>query len=224
MESTHVLMLHGALGSAREFFSLLEVEGHLTIMDFIGHGYMEKKPFSIESLTEQVIRMIETDIRGDLAVVGYSMGGYVALNVARTKPDAFTKIITLGTKFNWSKEVAEKEVGFLDADLLRKKQPEYASYLEDIHDDTWPDLIENTRNMMLGLGSNPILTEAELASIRVPVTICRGSKDQMVTEQESKWAAEHLPNGEYRELENVPHALNKVDDDVIYSLYREAAE
>ena len=55
--------------------------------------------------------------RSDITVSpGHSMGGYVALKLALKRPELVDRIITLGTKFNWTPEVAAKEVKMLNPD------------------------------------------------------------------------------------------------------------
>lgn len=224
MQDNHVLMLHGALGSAREYIGLLtSTAGGLSIMDFHGHGLLPKEPFTIQTLSEQVIEVIEREAIENLAVVGYSMGGYVALNVARTHPKAFRKIVTLGTKFNWSMDSVQKQTALLNPKKLKEEQPKFVEYLTDLHDETWPELVNYTVEMMEGLGRQPLLTQTELAEIKTPTFIHRGSKDYMVTTDESFWAAKHLPNGSFTELEGVRHQLSRVPEKTIIELYELAA-
>ena len=65
--------------------------------------------------------------------------------------------------------------------------------------------------MMKGLGDYPLLNPQKLKAIQNEVLILRGSKDQMVNDEESTWASFYLNNGSFNVLENQPHPIEKVD-------------
>ena len=61
------------------------------------------------------------------------MGGYVALNLASQSPEILGKIITLGTKFAWTKESATHETSRMIPEIMEKKIPAYTQKLERVH-------------------------------------------------------------------------------------------
>ena len=66
-------------------------------------------------------------------IFGYSMGGYVALWLARFYPDRVGKIFTLGTKLKWNDEEAEKEIKMLNPEKVELKVPAFAQQLAERH-------------------------------------------------------------------------------------------
>ena len=54
-------------------------------------------------------------------VFGYSMSGYVALALEAERPGTFSGIVTLGTKFAWTPDVATTESARLDPAAISKK-------------------------------------------------------------------------------------------------------
>src|SRR5690606_24344812 len=113
-----LLLLHGALGSSEQFLPLQEIlssDREVFTMDFEGHGKSESKGnFTIELFTQNVIDFLKENKILKVDIFGYSMGGYVALNLASNYTDLAGKIITLGTKFDWPTAFAEKEIKMLN--------------------------------------------------------------------------------------------------------------
>lgn len=215
-----LLLLHGALGSAslmkplaRELNSSFAVH----ILDFSGHGGRPlKNEFSIPLFARDVLAYMNENGLEKAAVFGFSMGGYVALYLALQHPERISKVCTLGTKFKWSPEIAAQEVRFLDAGKIREKVPQFAEALERQHQpQDWEQVVEQTRRLLLGLGEAPPVTAKELSGLKVPVVIGRGEQDAMVGLEESRQAAESIPNGRLKVLPNTPHSIEKVDSKVL---------
>jgi pimeloyl-ACP methyl ester carboxylesterase len=140
------------------------------------------------------------------------MGGYVAVWLALKHPERVGKIITLGTKFDWWPESAEQEVRKLNAEKIQEKVPAFARILEHRHaPNDWKELLSKTRDMMLSLGNQPLLTEENLKTIQHEVLICLGDQDDMADRNYSEQVAEWLPNGTFELLENTPHPIEKVE-------------
>ena len=78
--------------------------------------------------------------------------------------------------------------------------------------------MEATAKMMLDLGESPLLNTGSFSKVDIPVTIIRGDTDQMVGQEESETAAQKLPKGDFRLLENCPHPIEKVDPAMLASV------
>lgn len=108
-----VLILHGALGSASQLEPLktaLETSGcSIYSMDFSGHGGAAfRDQFGIEQFAADVLQWLDKNSISKVDIFGYSMGGYVALWFAHEHPERVDSIVTLGTKFDWSVELASR--------------------------------------------------------------------------------------------------------------------
>jgi pimeloyl-ACP methyl ester carboxylesterase len=219
-----LLILHGALGDAKQMsplVSILEKEGHdIHTLNFSGHGGEPfKTNFGIEQFAEDVLNYLNAHQLNNVDVFGYSMGGYVAVWLAKHHPEKIEKIITLGTKFDWSVESAEKEVRKLNAEKIAEKVPAFARILEHRHaPNDWKELLKKTGEMMLGLGKEPLLTEEILKTIQMPSLICLGDQDDMADRNYAEQVASFLPKGKFKLLENTPHPIEKVDLKMIVSL------
>lgn len=152
-------------------------------------------------------------------IFGYSMGGYVALWYALKFPERVGKVITLGTKFDWSRTSAGKEVQKLDPEKIEKKVPAFARILQHRHaPNDWKVVLQKTAAMMLGLGDTPLLTEDVLSTIKNKVIIALGNEDDMADRAYSEKISEILPHGEFVSLQDTPHPIEKVDVNKIVRL------
>jgi pimeloyl-ACP methyl ester carboxylesterase len=152
-------------------------------------------------------------------VFGYSMGGYVALIAALQQSDLFKNIITLGTKFDWSKTSSEQEVKKLNPEKIQEKVPAFADTLSKRHGaDRWKVLMQRTGEMMIALGDNPLLTPEKLRKIKQQVTICLGDHDEMTSANFSKDVAQQIPNGKFVLVPDTPHPIEKVRLEVLLEI------
>jgi pimeloyl-ACP methyl ester carboxylesterase len=212
-----VLLLHGALGSKAQLDPLkkiLETQGReVYSLNFSGHsGESFRDTFGIETFSDDVMRFLTEKKISRTDIFGYSMGGYVALWVAKNNPDGIGKIVTLGTKFDWTPESAARETKKLNPEKIVEKVPAFARILEHRHaPNDWKILLHKTAEMMESLGQRPLLTEAVVKKITVPITVLLGDADDLADLDFSKKIAESLPNGQFTLLENTPHPIEKVD-------------
>jgi pimeloyl-ACP methyl ester carboxylesterase len=218
-----LLLLHGALGAESQFEQLKELFSdtfNVYTFDFHGHGSSEvDDTLSIDLFTVQLNRFLQDHNLTKPVVFGYSMGGYVALNLERVQPGSFEKIVTLGTKFGWNPESSKKESGYLNPDVILEKIPHYAKYLDGLHTGIgWRSLLQKTASMMLGLGDNPILTNEDLSSINCDVTLMLGGEDKMVSQEETRAIASRIDSATFELLEGVPHPIDKIDPHFLQKL------
>jgi len=225
MERKPLLLLHGALGHVGQFSALkheLDPTFEVHSFNFEGHGGRESnRAFSMPHFVENVLEYLSDQGIQEIFIFGYSMGGYVALCLAQQHLKMVKGIISYGTKFAWNLETAKRETKMLDAKLIAEKVPKYAAALQSIHGkDQWEVVLEKTAQMITGLGADAPLDETVLNQIDLPVRILIGTEDQMVSLEESNWAAHHLSQGEMQSLRGFKHPLEKVDPKALASYIR----
>ena len=213
---TDLLLLHGALGAAAQMQPLVahfERTHRVHVLEFEGHGAsaMRNRPYRIEHFAENVLTYLEAASLQSVAVFGFSMGGYVALHLAGSEPSRIERIATLGTKFDWTPESAARETRMLDAEVMLEKVPGFAAMLQQRHSAPgWKNVLLRTAEMMTALGAEPAVDTARLGRVNVPVRICVGDRDRMVSLEESIGAFRALPNAELQVLPATPHPLEQV--------------
>ena len=211
-----LLILHGALGAKKQFLELKELlkdSYEVHCLEFEGHGGLSPHsgPYSIKRFAVQTQATLQALGWEKPMVFGYSMGGYVALKVESLYPGTFSKILTLGTKFNWTPESAAQEARMLNPEKIEEKVASFAFYLKQLHgENNWKSVLNRTADMMIEMGNNPPITEQVLQQIPVQVSCFRGENDAMVTEAETVWAVKHLPEAHYQEIPNWLHPIDKI--------------
>lgn len=221
-----VLILHGALGSASQLepvkTSLTSNGVNVYSIDFSGHGGKAfETRFGIEQFAEDVLHELDNLKITTVNIFGYSMGGYVGLWLAKYHPHRVGKIVTLGTKFDWSIESASQEIKKLNPEKILEKVPTFARILEQRHaPNDWKELMKKTADMMMELGRSPLLTREVLQSITHPTLICLGDQDDMADRNYSEAVADILPNGRFLTLDSTPHPIEKVSLEKLTKILR----
>ncbi len=211
-----LLILHGALGAKEQFYPLAEMfndDFQIYLLNFSGHGGKAfKNQFNIPQFAQDVIEFLKKENINKIDVFGYSMGGYVALYLAKHYPVRIGKIITLGTKFKWTPEIASKEIKMLNSSKIEEKVPKFAEVLKQRNlPNDWKEMVTKTAQMMVEMGENNVLSIEDYKSIKHFVKIGLADKDEMVSYDETIEVAEALPNAKYFQLENSYHPIEKVD-------------
>ncbi|MEO6036992.1 MAG: alpha/beta hydrolase [Saprospiraceae bacterium] len=210
------LLLHGALGTAAQLQPLLDqlpADWPVFTLNFPGHGgAFTDQPFSMRLFTDAILRFMEERQLPAVNIFGYSMGGYVALGLAAEQPDRVQRIVTLGTRLDWSPGVAAGMSRMFDPEKIEAKVPQFGLLLAQAHaPDDWKVVCQRTARFLADLGDGLGLAEDSFSRITCPVTIGWGELDNVVTEEESRRAAAQIPNGKFERLEGVQHAFEQVD-------------
>ncbi|HLF00647.1 MAG TPA: alpha/beta fold hydrolase [Anaerolineales bacterium] len=216
MTKPNLLLLHGAVGASSQFESLtplLSNHFQVHLLDFEGHGITpaRERPFRIEHFAENVTNFIAQTNLTRIDIFGYSMGGYVALYLARTQPGLVGRIATLGAKHVWNPEVAAREAARLDPDKIEQKAPQFAMVLAARHVALhWRIVLSRTREMMAVMGNHSPINFGDYSTIHQRTRICVGDQDSTVGIEESLTAFRALPNGEFEVLPDTSHPFEKV--------------
>jgi pimeloyl-ACP methyl ester carboxylesterase len=211
-----ILLLHGAIGSKNQFDALaksLENQYEIHSLNFSGHGGAAiKEAFSIEQFAAEILAFLDQNQIVQIDIFGYSMGGYVALYLAKTHPERIGRIFTLATKFEWTPEIVQREIKMLNADKIAEKIPTFASELEKRHlPNDWKLVLKQTAEMMIGLGNHNPLSPDDFKTIENRTRIAIGDKDMMVTLEETIAVYRNLPNATFSVLANTQHPIEKVN-------------
>ena len=217
-----LLLLHGALGCSSQFRELVSKISnyHTYLYEFPGHG---KRGFdcglspNMNDFAHDLLGFIESQNLRGCVVFGHSMGGYCATLCEKLKPNTFEKVITLGTKWEWSPEIAQKETSKLDLGFLKEKAPAFIERMIAYHgEERLENLFSSVRNLMIDLGKKAPLPNLE--EISIPIEIYRGDSDRMVSEEESVNFASSNSLAKYIQLPETKHAYEDVSENVILEL------
>jgi pimeloyl-ACP methyl ester carboxylesterase len=125
-----LVLLHGGLMTIPEMAPLVQAlaDGRRVVaVELQGHGRTADtdRPLRLETMGDDVAALIERLGLGPADVVGYSLGGDVALRTAIQHPDRVRRLVMLSTpyaRFGWYPEVLEgmAQVNSKMADQLRE--------------------------------------------------------------------------------------------------------
>lgn len=213
----HLLLLHGAIGSSeqlRPLTQLLQPDFTVHLFDFPGHGGKELPAvFSIEIFAESVVGYLKENSIEKVSIFGYSMGGYVALYLAKHYPHLIEHVITLATKFHWNEAIAAKEIKMLQPEVIEYKLPAFAETLQLRHSPVdWKMVLNQTAEMLLNLGKNNMLKPEDYATILTPCLVMIGDRDKMVTLEETVTVYKELSAAQLAVLPSTPHPIEQVDE------------
>ncbi len=215
----HLILLHGAISSKEQFEFLLPLlTSHYILhpVDFTGHGGTDLPiEFTIPVFAEQILAYInqlkerdDTIQSANIHLFGYSMGGFVAMYLAKNYPEKIGKVITLATKFHWDAEIARREVAMLNPDTISTKIPAFADRLQVVHyPQNWRIVLAKTAEMLSQLGEENPLKLYDYRSITTQCMIMIGDRDKMVTLIETLTVYKELPHGQLAVLPNTHHLL-----------------
>ena len=211
-----VVLIHGALGARDQCAPLaaaLAALGPLHLPELEGHGATPSavRPFRVAHFASNVLDSLDAAGVESAAFFGYSLGGYVALWLARHHPARVRRVMTLATKLRWTPALAEREAAMLDVPVIRENVPRFAAQLAARHgEEPWAEVVDATREMMQWMGSSPALGGDDLRAITVPVRLVVGDRDATVSVDECAEARALLPNGELEVLPATPHPFERV--------------
>lgn len=213
-----VVLLHGATVNFRANYgafgwikALNEAGFQVIGLDFRGHGNSDKphdsSAYGSAALASDVLAVLDHLGIEQAAVVGYSIGTVVALNLLQTNAARFTRAVLLAT--------GDGLIG-LGPHTFARTMPALAPVLErseypkDLpkHLAAYWNFIAATGGdrvalRALSLADYPALTTTEAAAITVPTLVISGEKD-LVLGQGSQLAAA-LASGQYQEIADADH-------------------
>jgi pimeloyl-ACP methyl ester carboxylesterase len=178
-----LILLHGSFGSTGMFAEILPklAEGRRVIAaDLQAHGRTADidRPLGVEGLADDVAALIRHLGLGRADVMGYSMGGGVALQTAVRHPGVVRKLVVVSFPFRrdgWYPEVLAglNGVGREAAEPMRQS-PMYEAYAAVApRPEDWPVLWEKAGE---AVRQDYDWTE-EVASIRSPTMVVAGDAD-----------------------------------------------
>ena len=180
-----LVLLHGGLGAIEMFGEVLTMlaQNHQVIaVDLQAHGRTADvdRPLTYEAMADDVAALIQHLGIGQADVMGYSLGGGTALQVAIRHPEGVRKLVVVSTPFQrqgWYPEIqaGASSVSGEIAEMM-KGTPMYQMYsaiaprVED-----WPVLLTKTGQLM---GMEYDWSEG-VAGLKMPVMIVIGDSDSI---------------------------------------------
>lgn len=182
-----LILLHGGVGAVEMFGEVLPllVEGRQVIgVDLQAHGRTADidRPMTFEAMADDVAALIEHLGLERADVMGYSLGGGVALQTAIRHPEVVRKLVLVSTPFKrdgWYPEVlAGMEQMGPEAAEPMKQTPMYQLYSRIApKPEDWPVLLTKLGDLL----RRDYDWSEEVAAIETPTMIVVGDADSVST-------------------------------------------
>jgi pimeloyl-ACP methyl ester carboxylesterase len=185
-----IVLLHGANGAREEMAPLAALLAPLGafVPNWLGHGGRPPPGpgYSIAGLVDDLVATLDAAGIRRCFLFGYSVGGYIALALARRSPERVRGVITLATRHIWDRESVEHLVYLADPKRLTRSGNPRAAELARVHHPTdWHLVNGANRRLFADLGASPPLSDEDLRNIAAPVLVLNGANDPLVSAEES---------------------------------------
>jgi pimeloyl-ACP methyl ester carboxylesterase len=200
-----VLLLHGGLGHSGNWGyqvpALVRSGYRVVLIDSRGHGRSTRdaRPFSYELMASDVLAVLDVAGLDKAAVVGWSDGACIALILGATAPARIAGVFFFGCNMDPGGTKVIEPSPILDRCFSRHAK-DYARL------SATPDQFDAfCAAVGLMQRTQPNYTAADLARIRVPVTVAQSERDEFIKREHAEYLARSIPRAELRILAGVSH-------------------
>ena len=200
-----VILLHGGLGHGGNWGdqvpALVAAGYRAIVIDSRGHGRSTRdaRPYTYERMASDVRAVMDALGVDRAAFVGWSDGACIALVLAMQAPERVTGVFFFGCNMDPSGAKPFQATPIIDRCFGRHQQ-DYAA-LSDTPGDFNAFVAAVTEMMQ----TQPNATAAELAAIRVPITIAQSEHDEFIRHDHAQYLARTIPGARLVLLPDVSH-------------------
>lgn len=210
-----VLLLHGWTASSDlQFLAAYEALGEVCSfigIDHRGHGrgLRSLQPFDLDDVADDAAAVVRELGVGPVIALGYSMGGPVALHLARAHPDLVSGLVVQATALEWRATLRERLVWrflpVMGVALRSWTQPlalrKGTDFLLDESSALWPhrrwivaEMMRNEPRVMIQAGKALSRYDARswASDIGVPAAMLISTKDRLVRPKKQRQLAAAL--------------------------------
>lgn len=210
-----LLLIHGAAGSHLDWPPQLRVIQEIgsCALDLPGHGRSARPGrASVGDYADDVMLLAEKLDLKDIVLVGHSMGGAIALEIALRKPPAVTGLILVSTG-------ARLKVNDKLLDLVTGNHDEAVQLITGMAwgQDAPATIVERGHALMLECDPSAVEMDYQacnefdvmtrLGSVTVPTLVLTGDQDRLTPTKYGQYLAENIPGAEFAQIDDAGHML-----------------
>jgi pimeloyl-ACP methyl ester carboxylesterase len=216
-----IILIHGSVVTRKMWLpqlSGLSDTYHVIAPDLPGHGALAATPFTFSAAAQTLADVIRQKARGRGLVAGLSLGGYVAMELARRSPELVSGLVLSGCSLNFDGflgsylKFASWVIGRSWIKLSKEKSEErvrrmFPPALADVAEEqlragVYPDALGPSYTEMANKDFSAVLAEYPGPSL-----ILNGERDASTRKGEAKFLAAAL-NGRVQTVADAGHACN----------------
>ena len=200
-----ILLIHGGLGHADIWANQvrdLEKDHMVIVADSRGHGRSTRttEPYGYDLMASDYLALLDYLKVDKVALVGWSDGGIIGLDIAMKHPERLTKLFA---------QAANVTVDGVKPDVMESKV--FSAYVDrsgvdykkmSETPDQYDAFVEQISHMW---ASQPNWTDAELAKITVPTAIVLGDHDEAIKRDQTEHMAQVIPGAKLIILKDASH-------------------
>ncbi len=192
-----VILLHGGMANSNYWgLQIPALASHYQVIaiDSRGHGRStwDYRPISYHLMASDVIAVMDALYISKAALVGWSDGAIIGLDIAIHQPERLTKLFAFGANSNLDGvKSAEGSAVFAEYDARTRVEYQNISAAP-------ADLDRFTQAMNKMWNSEPDFSDSDLRSIKVPTWIVDGEYDEIIKREDTDRMARLIPGA--REL------------------------
>jgi len=178
-----LLLLHGGLGSTDMFapvYPTLTAKHQVIAVDLYGHGRtaLTDRPFSLEGMGADMDAVLKQLGYGKVDVMGYSMGGGVAFQLAAQHPERVNRLVLVSAGYAqngfYAEMLGQQAQVSAQAAPFMKDTPMYQSYMAVApRPQDFPRLLDVMGDYM----RKPYDFSADVAKLTMPTMLVFGDSD-----------------------------------------------
>ena len=200
-----VLLIHGGLGHADIWASqvaALAKTRKVIVADSRGHGRStrDNSPFSYELMASDYLALLDHLKIGKTALVGWSDGGIIGLDIAMKHPERLTRLYANAANVTTDGVDPGIESNKTFGAYIERSGRDYASMSP-----TPADYDTFVRQMGEMWKSQPNWSKEQLGTIAVPTAIVLGDHDEAVTRAHTDYMASAIPGASLVILPDASH-------------------
>ena len=198
------MLLHGGLGALEDWsWQIAALAPHYEVIA-IDSRAQGRSSHTIESLSyaqmaDDTAAVLQALQLPSAAVVGWSDGGIIALELALRHPAVVRALFVIGTNFDTSGMRGGKTAPTVAAYFARAKR------LQRQRGTTPKQLAALLVALRQMWRNEPHITVAALAKITVPVAVVLGEYDELIEQKHAALLARSVGNGAFTALSNASH-------------------
>lgn len=188
-----VILLHGGLANSNYWgFQVPVLAKHykVIVMDSRGQGRStnDRKPYSYDLMASDVIALMDFLKIKKAAIIGWSDGADIGLDIAIHHPERLTKLFAFAANSSVSGEADISKSLVFNAYIARTKI-EYEKL------SSTPKQYKTLYNQINKMWSTqPNFTKKQLSSIKVPTWIVDADHDEAIKREDTEFMAAAIPN------------------------------
>lgn len=209
------VVIHGANGSSVEIEPLSEAlrpYAQVHAPDLLGHGGREvPEVFTLPELAADVIAWLDRQGLARVFWVGYSVGGLLALYLARHYPERVIGVAAVAAKAVIDENTVKHWTYLASVERLSRPGNPRAAQLEKVHAPRdWRDVARANQRFFAELGKAVPLPAPDLAQIDAPVILVNSNRDPLVPWGETVALAKLLPRAKLVMFYGLAHPIGIV--------------